>query len=73
MLHDLLDIPLPFSIITDYLYVSLLRHTKGIVRQIYSKLSPHERIELDAGLREQKFPHFFSRRLRPVSDFSFVK
>lgn len=73
ILHDLLDIPLPYSIIADYLHVTLLRHTRGIIKQIYSNLSPSQRIEFDAGLREQKFPHFFNRKLRPVSDFSFVK
>jgi hypothetical protein len=73
ILHDLLDVPLPYSIIADYLHVSLLRHTRGIVKQIYSSLSPSQRIEFDAGLRAQKFPHFFNRKLRPVSEFSFIK
>ena len=72
-LHDLLDVPLPNSIIVDYLHVSLLRHTRAIIQQIYAKLSPSERIKFDLGLRGQKFPHFFNRKLRAVCDFSFVK
>ena len=58
-LHDLLDVPLPNSIIVDYLHVSLLRHTRAIIQQIYAKLSASERIKLDLGLRGQKFPSFF--------------
>ncbi len=73
ILHDLLDIPLPYSIIADYLHVSLLRHTRGIVKQIYSSLSPSQRTEFDARLRAQNFPHFFNRKLRPVRDLSFIK
>jgi hypothetical protein len=73
ILHDLLDVPLPYSIIADYLHVSLLRHTRVIVQQIYSRLSPSERVGFDAALRAQKFPHFFNRKLRAVSDFSFIK
>jgi len=73
ILHDLLDVPLPYSIIADYLHVSLLRHTKVIVKQIYARLSPAERIKFDADLRAQNFPHFFNRKLRAVSDFSFIK
>ncbi|CAF1295528.1 unnamed protein product [Rotaria sordida] len=61
ILHDLLDVPLPHSIIVDYLHVSLLRHTKSIVKQIYKNLSPLQRTKLDTCLRSQKFPHFFNR------------
>ncbi|CAF1171092.1 unnamed protein product [Rotaria sordida] len=73
ILHDLLDVPLPHSIIVDYLHVSLLRHTKSIVKQIYKNLSPLQRTKLDTCLRSQKFPHFFNRKLRAVCDFSFIK
>lgn len=73
LLHDLLDVPLPNSIIIDYLHVSLLRHTRDIIKQIYTKLSPLQRIMFDSGLRGQKFPHFFNRKLRAVCDLSFVK
>lgn len=73
LLHDLLDVPLPNSIIIDYLHVSLLRHTRAITQQIYAKLSPLQRKKFDTGLRGQKFPHFFNRKLRAVCDFSFVK
>lgn len=73
MLHDLLDVPLPHSIIVDYLHVSLLRHTRAIVQQIYKKLTPLQRMNFDTCLRQQRFPHFFNRKIRPVCDFSFVK
>jgi hypothetical protein len=73
ILHDLLDVPLPNSIIADYLHVTLLRHTRAIVQQTYSNLSPAQRITFDIGLRAQKFPHFFNRKVRAISDLSFVK
>jgi hypothetical protein len=73
ILHDLLDVPLPNSIIADYLHVTLLRHTRAIVQQTYSKLSLAQRVKFDIGLRVQKFPHSFNRKVRPVSDLSFVK
>jgi hypothetical protein len=73
ILHDNLDVPLPSSIIVDYLYVTLLRHTRAIIHQTYMKLCPAQRIQLDASLRSQNFPHFFNRKVRAISDFSFVK
>ncbi|CAF1134088.1 unnamed protein product [Adineta steineri] len=73
ILHEILDVPLPYSIIGDYLHVTLLRHTRCIVKQIYSDLTPSQRIKLDNNLRAQKFPHFFHRKVRAVCDFSFVK
>jgi hypothetical protein len=73
ILHDILDVPLPSSIIVDYLHVTLLRHTRAIIHQTYMKLRPAQRIQLDASLRSQNFPHFFNRKVRAISDFSFVK
>ncbi|CAF4978365.1 unnamed protein product, partial [Rotaria magnacalcarata] len=73
LLHDLLDVPLPNSIIVDYLHVSLLRHTRAIIQQVYAQLSPLERTKFDSGLRGQRFPHFFNRKLRAVCDLAFVK
>ncbi|CAF1205337.1 unnamed protein product [Adineta steineri] len=73
ILHDLLDVPLPYSIISDYLHCTLLRHTRVIVKQIYKSLSPQQRSRFDDQLRTQKFPHTFNRKLRPVSDFAFIK
>ena len=73
ILQDLLDVPLPDSIIADYLHVTLLRHTRAILQQTYSKLSPAQRVKFDIGLRAQKFPHSFNRKVRGVSDLSFVK
>ncbi|CAF4335898.1 unnamed protein product, partial [Rotaria magnacalcarata] len=72
LLHDLLDVPLPNSIIVDYLQVSLLRHTRVIIQQVYAQLSPLERTKFDSGLRGQRFPHFFNRKLRAVCDLAFV-
>ncbi|CAF4118716.1 unnamed protein product [Adineta steineri] len=41
------------------MHVTILRHTRAIVQQIYSSLSPSQRVKFDASLRIQKFPHFF--------------
>lgn len=73
ILHDILDVPLPNSIIIDYLHVTLLRHMRAIMQQTYMKLRPEQRTQLDTRLRSQSFPHFFNRKVRPISDLSFVK
>ena len=68
VLHRILDIPLPKSILIDYMHVCLLRHTRAIVGQLYNRLKPVERIALDDQLRKQPFPHTFGRKMRPISD-----
>ncbi|CAF4588428.1 unnamed protein product, partial [Didymodactylos carnosus] len=73
VLKNLLDIPLPQSIIVDYLHVSLLRHAKCILAQLYRKLKPTERDLLDQRLKEQPFPHYFNRKMRAASNLSFIK
>ena len=65
--HEILDVPLPYSILIDYMHVSLLRHTRSVVLQIYQNLSPKSRVEIDNKLRFQKFPHSFNRKLRPIN------
>jgi hypothetical protein len=40
VLHALLDVPLPYSVLIDYMHVSLLRHTHAITLQLYAKLKP---------------------------------
>ena len=73
-LFDILDNPLPHSIVIDYMHVSLLRHTRTVIQYLYHKvLKPKQRNELDELFRRQAFPHCFNRRLRPVKEFSFCK
>jgi hypothetical protein len=72
-LHRILDIPLPQSIIIDYVHATLLGHGKTIISAIYAKLKPVQRSIVDLELKGQPFPHFFNRKIRPISDFGFVK
>jgi hypothetical protein len=65
--HQLLDVPLPNSIMIDYMHVTLLRHARGVVLQIYKTLKPAQREEIDGKLRCQRFPHTFNRKLKPIS------
>jgi hypothetical protein len=65
--HEILDIPLPHSILIDYMHVTLLRHTRGVVLQIYESITPKKRSEIDNKLRCQPFPHTFNRKLRPIN------
>lgn len=73
ILHDILDVPLPTSIIVDYLHVTLLRHTRAILHQSYMSLTPFQRSQIDDRLRKQKFPNFFNRKVRALNDLSFIK
>lgn len=70
---DLLDVQLPYSIIIDYAHATLLRHAKAIFSEIYRRLSPSVRIDVDHALKSQAFPHFFHRRMKPLKDLSFIK
>ncbi|CAF3254449.1 unnamed protein product [Rotaria sp. Silwood2] len=38
--HEILDIPLPHSILMDYMHIALLRHTCSVVLQIYESIVP---------------------------------
>lgn len=73
ILDDVVDIPLPYSLIIDYAHVTLLRHFRGIVQTIVASIAPSVRRELDFSLRTQAFPHFFHRKMRGVLDLSFIK
>ena len=73
ILTDFLDVPLPQAILIDYLHVTLLRHTKTIIQNLYHHLRPVHREELDVRLKEQRFPHYFNRRMRAFRDLSYIK
>lgn len=73
ILHNILDVPLPKSIIVDYLHVTLLRHARAIIHQSYLILTPGQRKQIDAQLLTQKFPNFFNRKVRAINDLSFIK
>lgn len=73
-LFGIIDTPLPYGIVIDYMHVSLLRHTKTVLYYVYNKiLKPKQRNELDELLRCQSFPHFFNRKMRAIKDFAFCK
>ncbi|CAF1677132.1 unnamed protein product [Rotaria magnacalcarata] len=73
MLDDILDLPLPNAVVIDYLHVTLLGHAKAIILSIYRQLKPIQREQLNIQLRNQKFPHFFNRKIRSMDNFAFVK
>ena len=73
ILQDLVDIPLPDSIVIDYLHVTLLGHVKTITLDIYNHLTPSQRTVFNDRLVEQQFPHFFKRKIRPFTEFSYLK
>ncbi|CAF4571305.1 unnamed protein product, partial [Didymodactylos carnosus] len=66
----ILDVSLPQAIIIDYLHATLLRHTKEIITELYALLEPAERQRLDISLKQQRFPHFFNRKMRARSERS---
>ncbi|CAM4864583.1 unnamed protein product [Rotaria socialis] len=68
ILHQILDVPLPQSIIMDYMHITLLRHARCVVLQLYASIKPKQRIELDNILRHQRFPHTFNRKMRGIKD-----
>ena len=43
-LYQILDVPLPDSILMDYMHITLLRHTDSVVLQIYQSIKPKERL-----------------------------
>ncbi|CAF2091361.1 unnamed protein product, partial [Rotaria magnacalcarata] len=70
----IIDVPLPRCLVIDYMHVSLLRHTRTVIQYIYGNfLKPKQREELDELFRNQPFPHFFNRKMRPVKEFSYCK
>ncbi|CAF1218120.1 unnamed protein product [Adineta steineri] len=73
ILKDILDTKLPQGIIIDYQHVSLLRHTKTLLYQVYKQFNPSQRQLFDIKLKQQCFPHFFNRRMKTCKDLSFMK
>ncbi|CAF1401710.1 unnamed protein product [Rotaria sp. Silwood1] len=73
ILQDILDVSLPYAILIDYQHVSLLRHTKTVLKAIYKQLKPSDRERFDNKLKYQSFPHFFNRQMKPFNKFSFIK
>ena len=57
---DLVDYPLPYSIIIDYAHATLLRHSKAIFSEVYRRLSPMVRNDVDKSLFNQRFPTLLS-------------
>ena len=65
VLENVVDIPLPRSIIADYLHVTLLGHAKTICLYLYKHyMNPKARNQLDKKISVQRFPHFFNRKIR---------
>lgn len=56
VVHDLLDIPLPYSIVIDYLHTTLLGHSKRIILALHNQLSPSDRLRLNRVISKQTFP-----------------
>ncbi|CAF4012453.1 unnamed protein product, partial [Rotaria magnacalcarata] len=73
VLSSVLDIPLPDAIIIDYLHVTLLGHAKALILNIFHSFAPNERLEVDNWFKMQIFPHYFNRKIKPISKFGFVK
>ncbi len=65
--NEILDVPFPHSIMMDYMHITLLRHARAVVLQIYESIKPKQRLEIDSKLRHQRFPHTFNRKLKPIS------
>jgi hypothetical protein len=53
ILLNTLDCELPYAILIDYAHTTLLRHGKLILSEIYSRLHPADRAELDEQLSSQ--------------------
>lgn len=69
MLNSIVDIPLPKSVIADYLHVTLLRHAKAVFHYLYfKKMKRKQRLELDRQMINQRFPHFFNRTIKPLKE-----
>lgn len=73
VLQEVIDIPLPYSVLIDFAHVTLLRHFRDVIRTISSSLSPAIREKIDVSLRTQQFPHTFNRKLRGTDELSFIK
>jgi len=71
--HRVVDIPLPRSCITDYLHATLLRHGRTIFNHLYyAHLKTSQRTQFDLKLSQQRYPHFFNRKVRSIKE-SYLK
>jgi hypothetical protein len=66
--QDLVDIPLPKSLITDYMHVSLLGEGKMVCKYLYKLMKPAQRRQLDQQMHSQKFPHHFNRKIKSFGE-----
>ena len=73
ILARVVDVPSPHAIIIDYAHASLLRHAKAMLSELYRRLRPAVRGDVDLALSSQSFPHLFHRRMKALQDLSFVK
>lgn len=73
VLNEIIDIPLPFSIICDYQHVTLLRHFRDVIKAVSRSLPPRMRKQVSRKLVKQAFPNFFHRKMRGIEDLSFMK
>lgn len=73
VLEQILDVPLPNSIIPDYLHISLLGHGKALLQQLYTGLKPKQRMKIDASIKQQAFPHYFNRKMKTLGNLGHVK
>ncbi|CAF4046241.1 unnamed protein product, partial [Rotaria magnacalcarata] len=51
----------------------LMWHGKALISNLYYTLKPIHRLEVDNRLKRQNFPHYFNRKMRPISNFGFVQ
>jgi hypothetical protein len=68
-----LDAPLPHGILIDYQHITLLRHTKTVLNEIYKQIHPTDRNQFDIKMKNQSFPHYFHRKMKSFQDFAFIK
>jgi hypothetical protein len=73
VLQPILDVPLPDSVLIDYMHVSLLGHAKACILSLYQRLKPFERVEIDEKISQQQFPHYCNRKMRCINKFANVK
>ncbi|CAF1143529.1 unnamed protein product, partial [Didymodactylos carnosus] len=61
------------SIMVDYLHTTLLRQTRTMMTHLAGKISTADRALLDRVLTEQRFPYYFYRGVRGISNLAHVK
>ncbi|CAF4129263.1 unnamed protein product [Rotaria magnacalcarata] len=73
ILDEIIDVPLPHSIICDYQHVTLLRHFRDVMKAISCSLPTKVRKQIEQKLVKQAFPNFFHRKMRGIENLSFIK